>query len=254
MEPLLELRGVNAAYGSTPVLFDVSLSLPRRRIVGLVGESGSGKSTLARVAAGLLPPTAGEVRLEGRPLSGRRDRETCRRIQMVFQNPEGSLNPKHRIGRALAEGMLFHGTATRRDVREKSLALLRRLELPEDALERLPRAFSGGQKQRLALARALSVEPELLIADEPTSALDVSVQRKMLDLIRALQRERELTILFISHDLGVIHYLCDEVAVMRDGRILECGPAERFFAAPETEYGRRLLDAVPRIDFSRGDL
>ena len=248
VSPVLELRGIRAGYGSRPVLFDVNLSLERHKIVGLVGESGSGKSTLARVAAGLLTPEAGEVLLDGAPLTGRRSRAACRKIQMVFQNPEGSLNPRRKVGQILTDAMLFHGTATRADAGEKARELLRRMELPEDALHRLPRAFSGGQKQRVALARALSVEPEVLIADEPTSALDVSVQLRMLRLIRDLREERALTILFISHDLGVIYHLCDEVVLLREGRVLEHAPTADFFARPSTPYGRRLLDAVPRIE------
>ena len=249
MTPVLELRDISAGYGDGQVLRGVDLELTPHRIVGLVGESGSGKSTVARVATGLLKPAAGEVLLNGERLSGKRGKAVCRKIQMVFQNPEGSLNPKHRIGRTLSEAMLFHGAATKADVRAKCRALIERMELPEDTLDRLPRSFSGGQKQRIALARALCVEPELLIADEPTSALDVSVQLKMLELIRALRQERNLTILFISHDLGVIRYLCDEVAVMRAGQIIERGETARFFARPATEYGCALLDSVPRIAF-----
>lgn len=249
MTPLLELRGVCAGYGEEAILKDIDLAIMPNRIVGLVGESGSGKSTVARVATGLLRPTAGEVLLNGEALTGRRSKAACRQIQMVFQNPEGSLNPKHRVGRTLSEAMLFHGVATKANANAKCRALIERMELPEDTLVRLPRSFSGGQKQRVALARALCVEPALLIADEPTSALDVSVQLKMLELIKALRQEKNLTILFISHDLGVIRYLCDEVVVMRAGRIVERAETADFFAHPATDYGRALLDAVPRIDF-----
>ena len=252
MAAMFEMRGVRAGYGDTEVLRDVDLRLERRGSLGLVGESGCGKSTLARVAAGLLKPWAGEVLLDGRPLDRGRDRAARRRVQMVFQNPEGSLNPRHTAGGAIMDAMRFHGMAvSREDARQKCLALLRRVELPEDVLERYPRDLSGGQKQRVALARALAVEPELLIADEPTSSLDVSVQRGMLDLIRELRAERGLTLLFISHDLGVVRYVCDSVAVMRAGQILERGPAADFFRNPATEYGRQLLDSVPRIDFGR---
>ena len=249
MTPLLELRGVCAGYGEEAILKHIDLAIMPNRIVGLVGESGSGKSTVARVATGLLRPTAGEVLLNGEALTGRRSKAACRQIQMVCQNPEGSLNPKHRVGRTLSEAMLFHGVATKANANAKCRALIERMELPEDTLSRLPRSFSGGQKQRVALARALCVEPALLIADEPTSALDVSVQLKMLELIKALRQEKNLTILFISHDLGVIRYLCDEVVVMRAGRIVERAETADFFAHPATDYGRALLDAVPRIDF-----
>ncbi len=247
MEPILELKHINAGYDGQQALFDVSLALPAHRIIGLVGESGSGKSTVARVIAGLLKPDSGQVLLHGAPLAGRRDRDTCRKIQMVFQNPEGSLNPRRKIGRTIADAMLFHGVARKEDVRQRCAELLRRMELPEDSAERLPRSFSGGQKQRIALARALCVGPELLIADEPTSALDVSVQRRMLDLIREVRQEGNLTVLFISHDLGVIRYLCDDVVVLRGGRVVEQDETGRFFAAPQTEYARTLLDSVPRL-------
>ena len=249
MEALFEMRDVHVGYGETEVLRGVDLRLPRQGSLGLVGESGCGKSTLARTAAGLLRPWAGDLLWNGAPFGGRRDRSALRRVQMVFQDPEGSLNPRHTAGQAIMDAMRFHGMATREDAREKCLALLRRVELPERVLERYPRDLSGGQKQRVALARALAVEPELLIADEPTSALDVSVQRSMLDLIRGLRAERGLTLLFISHDLGVVRYVCDSVAVMREGRILESGPATDFFRNPATEYGRQLLDSVPRVDF-----
>ena len=249
MDAVLELQNICAGYEDAPVLHDVNLAVPRGRIVGLVGESGSGKSTLARVAVGLLQPASGRVLLDGRPMTGRRARADCRKIQMVFQNPEGSLNPRHRIGRTLEEAMRFHGTASRGDARAKSQALIERMALPPDTLSRLPRSFSGGQKQRIALARALCVQPELLIADEPTSALDVSVQRKMLTLIRALHEEQGLTILFISHDLGVIRAICDQVVVMQRGRIVESQSTAAFFRRPATAYGRQLLDAVPRVSF-----
>ena len=247
MEPVLTLQGIDVFYGDTQVLFDASLSLKKNRTLGLVGESGSGKSTIARVAAGLLNPAKGKVCLDGQVLSGRRKKEDCKKVQMVFQNPEGSLNPKYKIGSILSQAMLFHGTASRGNVREKCRELVERMQLPEDTLERYPGSFSGGQKQRIALARALCVEPEVLIADEPTSALDVSVQLQVLELIKGLRREMDLTILFISHDLGVIHYICDEVAVMRRGRILELESTEKFFESPRTAYGKELLDAVPKI-------
>ncbi len=248
METLLELRQIRTSYAGQPVLQGVDLTLCRHQILGLVGESGSGKSTTARVIAGLLPPDAGQLLWAGEELTPHRSLAARRRIQMVFQNPEGSLNPKHTVGKTLADAMLFHHLADRSTVKERCRELIRRMELPEDTLERYPRSFSGGQKQRIALARALSVEPELLIADEPTSALDVSVQLRMLELIRQLQAERELTILFISHDLGVIRYLCDTVAVMQDGRIWESEGQAEFFRSPRTAYGAQLLDSVPRIE------
>ena len=243
---LLEMRGICASYGAKPVLKDITLSVASGKIHGLVGESGSGKSTMAKVITGLLPPSSGEQLFQGEPLAKKRSREMRRRIQMVFQNPEGSLNPRHTIGRTLTDAMRFHGIRPGEE-EEAARELIRRMELPEDSLVRYPASFSGGQKQRIALARALSVEPALLIADEPTSALDVSVQLGMLSLIRELQQERGMTVLFISHDLGVIHHICDTVSVMKNGRLLETSPGDRFFRQPETEYGKSLLDSVPRI-------
>ena len=244
-EYLLELKNITASYGEGDVLRDVSLGISKGEILGIVGESGSGKSTTARVMTGLLKPSAGEVLLKGIPVGIKRDKCTRRMIQMVFQNPEGSLNPRLRIGRIISDAMLFHGTADAGNVREKCLALLKDMELPEDTLDRFPGSFSGGQKQRIALMRALCVEPEILIADEPTSALDVSVQLKMLELIRRIHEERGLAIVFISHDLGVIHYLCSRVAVMKNGHVEEISIAEQFFDHPGSEYGRELLASVP---------
>lgn len=247
MSAVLELKEICASYQEYPALQDVSLKLRERKTVGLVGESGSGKSTLAKVITGLLEADSGEIRLDGQLLGRRRSREEHRRIQMVFQNPEGSFNPKHTIGRTLSDAMLFHRIADPSHVRTLCQEWVERMQLPGDTLERYPRSFSGGQKQRIALARALCVQPQLLIADEPTSALDVTVQLQMLQLIEELRAKMGLTILFISHDMGVIHYISDEVAVMRSGRIVETGDKASFFAGPKTEYGNRLLDSVPQL-------
>lgn len=259
MDPVMELRHIHASYDGEFALRDVSLSLERYRILGLVGESGSGKSTIARVVTGLLEPSRGEVLLEGSVIAGgeegrkKRSRQLCRRIQMVFQNPDASLNPQYTIGHILSDAMLFHHISDREHVRGKCREWVELLHLPENTLERYPKSFSGGQKQRIALARALCVQPQILIADEPTSALDVSVQLEILKLMGELRRKLNLTILLISHDLGVIHYLCDDVAVMRQGKILERGTREEFFAHPGTEYGQRLLDAVPGLPGFSGE-
>ena len=218
MAKLLEVKNIYASYGAEQILKDVSIDIDKNEILGLVGEE----------------------------LHRKRDKSVCRRMQMVFQNPESSLNPKYRIGDILADAMSFHfANMSRDEIREKSEELVKRMELPQDTLSRYPRSFSGGQKQRIALMRALCVEPELLIADEPTSALDVSVQLRMLKLIKEIQMERSLGILFISHDLGVINYLCDKVAVMKEGQIVESGSREEFFRCPKTAYGKELLDSVP---------
>ena len=248
MSKLLELKNIHVSYAGARVLEDVSIAIEKNEILGLVGESGSGKSTTAKVVTGLLKPDSGSVIFNGKELTGKRDKDICRRIQMVFQNPEGSLNPKYKIGEILYDAMHFHFHDMSRDeIESKCLSLIKRMELPQDTLSRYPKSFSGGQKQRIALARALCVEPELLIADEPTSSLDVSVQLNMLELIKELKEERGLGILFISHDLGVINYLCDNVAVMKKGRIVEMQSKERFFRHPETDYGTELLDSVAEM-------
>ena len=249
MDRILEIKNLCAFYGERQVLYDVSLDLERHRALGLVGESGSGKSTLARAVTGLLRDYSGDIFFEGELQGRKRTKEFYRKVQMVFQNPDASLNPKHRIGTILTDGMVVQGTG-RQEAVEACRALVRRMELPEDTLDRYPRSFSGGQKQRIALARALCTEPELLILDEPTSALDVSVQKKMLELINEIRRERDLTILFISHDLGVINAVCDDIAVLKGGKLEETGTCESFFKSPETEYGRQLLSAVPRIIYN----
>ncbi len=248
MGNILELHDIKAYYGDKQVLFDVNLALERHHTLGLVGESGSGKSTLARVITGLMKNSSGEVVFNGEVQPAKRTQAFYRKVQMVFQNPDASLNPKHRIGTILTDGMRIQGIS-QADAQKTCRELIRRMELPEDTLERYPRSFSGGQKQRIALARALCTEPELLILDEPTSALDVSVQLKMLELIKEIRSERDLSVLFISHDLGVINAVCDDIAVMRHGILEETGTCESFFTSPETEYGRQLLSAVPKITY-----
>ena len=250
---LLEIRNIQASYKEYPALNNVSLDIKRNTVLGLVGESGSGKSTLAKVITGLLQADTGEVVFDGEMLYSKKKhlhrKQQCKQIQMVFQNPEGSLNPKHTIEKILSDAMLFHKITDRVHVKEKCQEWVQRMELPEDTLSRFPSSFSGGQKQRIALARALCVSPKYLIADEPTSALDVSVQLRMLQLIKELKQEMGLTILFISHDMGVIYDICDEVAVMKDGKIEETGEKEAFFENPKTEYGKLLLDSVPTLPY-----
>lgn len=247
MTSALKAENITVSYGAFKALDGVSLELPQHSTLGLVGESGSGKSTLARVMAGLITPDAGHVLLEGEALGRRRSKEQHKRIQMVFQNPDASLNPKHTVKQILSEALLFHRIVPRELAAAKCKELLARVRIDEHALNRYPHEFSGGQRQRIAIARALSVEPSVLIADEPTSALDVSVQLSILELLRQLQAELSLTMLFISHDLGVIHAISDNVAVMKQGKLAEIGPKDRFFAGPQTEYGRELLSAVPRM-------
>ncbi|MET7425455.1 ABC transporter ATP-binding protein [Dactylosporangium sp. NPDC005555] len=249
-QPVLEARGLTKHFGSRVAVRDVSLTLHPGEILGLVGESGSGKSTVARVALGLLAPDGGDVLLEGRPWSALRERDRRplrRRIGVVFQDPLSSFDPRHPVERIVAEplGVIGH---PRRDRRRRVLQLLDQVGLGAAVLDRRPIELSGGQRQRVAIARALAPGPALLVCDEPVSALDVSIQAQVLDLLTDLRAELGVAMLFISHDLGVVHHLCDRVAVMRDGVIVEHGPVGPVFAAPVHPYTRELLAAVPRLD------
>jgi len=247
MEPALQIQNVSVRYGDFTALDHIELKLQHHTTLGLVGESGSGKSTLARVIAGLITPDEGQMLLGNQTLKKKRSREQYKNIQMIFQNPDASLNPKHSIRQILAEALLFHRIVDRSQVEKRSRELLARVQLESKALDKYPHEFSGGQRQRIAIARAISVEPSLLIADEPTSALDVSVQLSVLELFNSLKRELNLTLLFISHDLGVIHAISDTVAVMRQGQLVEVSPKEQFFTRPESSYSRKLLSAVPKM-------
>lgn len=247
MELSLQVKNITVRYDGFTALDHIDLNIEQHTTLGLVGESGSGKSTLARVIAGLIAPDEGEIWLGSQPLKKKRSREQRKRVQMIFQNPDASLNPKHSIRQILSEALLFHKIVERSQVEKRCKELLARVRIEEGALDRYPHEFSGGQRQRIAIARALSVEPSLLIADEPTSALDVSVQLSVLELFHTLKEELNLTMLFISHDLGVIHAISDTVAVMRQGRLVEVNAKDQFFARPETTYSRELLSAVPRI-------
>jgi peptide/nickel transport system ATP-binding protein len=216
----------------------------------VVGESGSGKTTMGLTLLRLHEPTSGEVIFDGKNLLTLSDRERQvmrRRIQIVFQNPYASLNPRRTIGRTLAEPMRIHGLGANEGERyERARRLLERVGLPSDAMQRYPHEFSGGQRQRIAIARALAVEPEVLVCDEPVSALDVSVQATVLNLLLDLQESLGLAYLFISHDLAVVKYMSDEVLVMREGEVVERGTPEAIFASPRHEYTKKLIAAIPR--------
>ena len=227
------------------------ISIKRGEVLGLVGESGSGKSTLGRMMTGLEPPSSGDVTYgDHGPLAdvrSRAARKALRRdVQVVFQDPYSSLNSRMRVDHILAEPIRFHGLAERGDVNRLVGALLERVGLPADAGRKFPHQFSGGQRQRICIARALSVRPRFLLCDEPTSALDVSIQADMLALLMELRRSLGLTMLFVSHDLAVVRQVSDRVAVMRQGKIVECRAAEALFDAPENDYTRMLLETAPR--------
>jgi peptide/nickel transport system ATP-binding protein len=250
-DPVIELRRLRKTYrrGSSLVaaVADADLILRRGETLGLVGESGSGKSTLARCIVRLVQPESGQILFHGqdlRPLSRRGWRPVRRRIQMVFQDPFASLNPRRRVGAIIAEGPMTHGV-TRAASMTRARELLALVQLDPSAAERFPHEFSGGQRQRIGIARALAMEPELLIADEPVSALDVSVQAQILALLESLRARLGLTMLFITHDLRVAAQICDRVAVMQRGVIVDQGPTAKVFAQPAHAYTRALLGAIP---------
>jgi peptide/nickel transport system ATP-binding protein len=256
---VLEVRGLCKSFPIREGLFgkrefkavrDVNFQLRRGHTLGVVGESGSGKTTLGLTLLRLHEPTGGEVLFEGKDLlrmSPTEWQKMRRRIQVVFQNPYASLNPRFTISQALTEPMEIHGIgADHAERRQRAVALLRKVGLDEAALNKYPHEFSGGQRQRIAIARCLTLQPEVLVLDESVSALDVSVQAQVLNLLRDLQDEFGLSYIFISHDLSVVRFISDEVLVMRNGEVVEQASAEAILAAPQQEYTQRLLAAVPR--------
>ena len=259
---VLETRGLTKIYGLgllrqarvVKALDGVDVRIRRGETLGVVGESGSGKSTLARCVARLIEPTEGQIRLDGRDiarLSTRRLHPYRRRVQMVFQDPYRSLNPRRRVGHSITEGPLNYGI-TRTEALRRARDLLELVGIEPQALDRYPHEFSGGQRQRIAIARALAMEPEVLIADEAVSALDVSVQAQVLDLLETIRARLGLSILFITHDLRVAARLCDTLAVMLNGRVVEYGRAADIFAAPRHDYTRALFAAAPGRGWSFG--
>jgi oligopeptide transport system ATP-binding protein len=232
----------------------VSFTLSRGETLGIVGESGCGKSTLGKAVVRLLDPTAGRVLFEGRDLTalrGRALRAERRHIQMVFQDPYSALNPRMRVGDALAEPFIIHRLAGRRERPQRVRALLADVGLPADAAQRYPHEFSGGQRQRIVIARALALSPALVVADEPVSALDVSVQAQIVNLMRDLQARLGLTYLFIAHDLRVVHHMSDRIAVMYLGRMVELARSAEVYRQPLHPYTRMLLAAVPMVEPAR---
>ncbi|HEY0074782.1 MAG TPA: ATP-binding cassette domain-containing protein [Abditibacteriaceae bacterium] len=241
-------RAVNKAVDG------VSFQIERGQTLALVGESGSGKSTVGAMLLGLLEPSGGEITFDGKNYMAQNageKRALRRQMQVVFQDPYASLNARLNVRETLIEGLNIHkiGTPTEREQRVRDL--MEQVGLSPTAIERYPHEFSGGQRQRIAIARALSVDPSFIVLDEPTSALDVSIQSQILNLLRRLQRERGLTYLFITHNLGVVEYLADEVAVMQKGRIVESGSIENIFDQPQQDYTKGLLSAIPSLDPSK---
>jgi peptide/nickel transport system ATP-binding protein len=256
--PLLEVAHLNKSYprqGAGPALVvdDVSLSLARGETLGLVGESGSGKSTIARMALGLVEPSSGSVLFDGAPVwgtSARALKAMRRRMQPVFQDPFAALNPRMRVAAILAEPFLIHKDERARSrpaLRAACAELLRTVGLDESALARYPHEFSGGQRQRINIARALALRPELLVLDEPVSALDVSVGAQVINLLRQLQREFSLTYLFISHSMPLVRYLSTNIAVLRQGKLVELGSCAQVTESPQHPYTQALMAATPEL-------
>ncbi len=261
-EPLVEVRGLKKYFaprgkrftrqvegpGAVKAVDDVSFDVYPGETLALVGESGCGKSTTGETLLFLQKPTAGDVRFKGRSLGGlsaEELRRTRTQMQMVFQNPYSSLNPRMRIGDLLAEPLRTHGRETR-NLRSAVGELLEMVQLDPQVQDRYPHEFSGGQRQRIGIARALALRPEFIVLDEPVSALDVSVQAQICNLLKDLQQQLHLTYLFISHDLRVVRFMSDRVAVMYLGKVVEIGPTDELYAAPQHPYTRALQSAIPR--------
>jgi oligopeptide/dipeptide ABC transporter ATP-binding protein len=246
---LLAARDVSVSYPGRPVVTavrEVTLGLSRGEVLGLVGESGCGKTSLARALVGLERAT-GKITLGGQPLPARRTRDQARRVQIVFQDPYASLNPRMTIRHTVEEMLRVHRLRPRPQIRARASELLDLVGLPPRAFDSRPAALSGGQRQRAAIARALALEPDVLVADEPTTALDVSVQAVILQLFAQLRDDLGLAILLITHNLAVVSAMCDRIAVMYLGQIIEQAPAHTLLAAPRHPYTRRLLAAVPQL-------
>ncbi|HWD14059.1 ABC transporter ATP-binding protein [Pseudochrobactrum sp. sp1633] len=227
----------------------VDLTIARGEALGLVGESGSGKSTLGRMVCGIYQPTEGEVRLSGQPVMSDKvhGRKLTTKIQMIFQDPFASLDPRRTIGQSIAEGPIAHGLTTKGEARAYVAHWLRAVSLDPAFADRYPHQFSGGQRQRIAIARALAMKPEVIVCDEPVASLDVSIQAQILNLLLRLRKELNLTLLFISHDLSVVRHLCDRIIVMHHGKIVEEGIAEAIFETPQQPYTKMLLNAIPKL-------
>lgn len=254
-ESLIQVRELSKRFGvggrAHQALDSVSFDLRQGEVLGLVGESGSGKTTIIRCLVGLEKQSSGSISYLGKNLgqvSASERRRYRRDVQMIFQDPYSSLDPRMTVRQILEEPMLVAGGFSARERHDRILELLHMVGLEEDHLHRYPRHFSGGQRQRISIVRALVVGPRVLLCDEPVSALDVSVQAQVLNLIKDMQKELDLTVLFVAHDLAVVKYLCTRVIVLNSGRIVEEGPVAQVYGAPQDAYTRQLLEAVPIPD------
>jgi oligopeptide/dipeptide ABC transporter ATP-binding protein len=243
-----------AAKQSLKAVDGVSFEIKSGETLGLVGESGCGKSTTGKLLLRLIEPDSGTIQFDGRDVVGMRHRELTairRDMQMIFQDPYSSLNPRMRVGEIIGEPLVVHSLAKGRAIKEQALTLMQKVGLAPEHYDRYPHEFSGGQRQRIGIARTLAVRPRLIVADEPVSALDLSIQAQIVNLLKDLQEEFGLTYLFISHDLGIIEHVCDRVAVMYLGRIVEIATAEQLYHQPCHPYTEALLNAVPIPDPQR---
>lgn len=256
--PLIQVKDLKKYYpvktGLIPHITDyvkavdgVSFSIYEGEVLGLVGESGCGKTTIGKQLVGLEKPTGGTFLYRGMDVLDWMAKEQSAyrtKIQMIFQDPYSSLNPRKHIYEILSAPMLYHGISSKQTVEKDVKELLGMVGMPQSALGRYPHEFSGGQRQRIGIARALSLKPEFIVCDEPVSALDVSVQAQILNLLKDLQKELHLTLLFIGHGLGAVHYVSDRIAVMQNGRIVEMGDAKEIFHHPQQEYTKQLLNSI----------
>ncbi len=247
------IRGglLSRVVANVKAVSDISFKIAKGEVLGLVGESGSGKTTAGRALLRLIEPTSGEVKFNGVDvvkLSKTEMREYRKQMQIIFQDPFASLNPRMTVGDIIGEALLIHNLAKGQARVDRVADLLRRVGLSPDHMRRYPHEFSGGQRQRIGIARALAVDPKFIVADEPVSALDVSIQAQVVNLLEDLQRDLDLTVLFIAHDLGVVEYICDRVAVMYLGKIMEVAPSRELYTNPKHPYTEALLSAAPIPD------
>jgi peptide/nickel transport system ATP-binding protein len=251
-----ERTGLFRSPATRAVIRGVELAVPRGSVLGLVGESGSGKTTLGRLLVRLLEPTSGGIQFDGIEISHLSEAELRplrARIQMIFQDPQSSLNPRLRLAATLTRPLLLHGRMkTRREQRDRAARLLDLVGLPPAFVDRYPHELSGGQRQRAGIARALALQPDFIVADEIVSGLDVSTQAHILTLLKDLRARLGLTMVFISHDLSVVRVLCDDVAILNRGEVVEYGPVARIYSSPQHAYTRQLLAAIPLPDVEPG--
>jgi len=250
MNEILEIKGISKTFDSVEALTGIDLKVNEGVVLGIAGESGSGKTTLARLMLKLISPASGSIYYRGKDIGAMTTAEELmfrKEVQVVFQNPYTSLDPRMKINEILSEPLDIHYKLKKEEKLSRVSDLLNAVELDRMFINKYPHELSGGERQRVGIARALALSPKMMVLDEPVSSLDVSIQAQILNLLVRLKKERSLTYVFISHDLSVIRYLCDRVAVLEKGRIVEYGGCEEVFSRPRSDYTRRLIDSVPRL-------